>query len=163
MGIVSFSINFKITIVDTIHLFIDDRFQLYSVEHPQQFYSKFYILNIYAPANAAKDRKIFFNQITTMLDALQETIDFNRLIIAGDFNYSLKRQQALNSSTSTSWLQPFDLHFHNTMHMNDLTEIPTFQRTRGETLVTSVVDYIYLGEQLHQLLQDTSIHRIRPD
>jgi hypothetical protein len=41
VGIVSLSSKFQINTIDTSQFFVDDRFQLCSADHPQQFYTKF--------------------------------------------------------------------------------------------------------------------------
>ena len=64
---VSLSANFKITLINTDHIYADDRFQLCRIDHPQQFYETFYILNIYAPAHSQPTRREFFDNLTTML------------------------------------------------------------------------------------------------
>ncbi|KAG1272469.1 hypothetical protein G6F66_013350 [Rhizopus arrhizus] len=67
VGIVSLSANFKITLINTEHVYANDRFQLCRIDHPQQFYETFYILNIYAPAHSQPTRREFFDNLTTML------------------------------------------------------------------------------------------------
>jgi exonuclease III len=163
VGIVSFSSNYQITAINTSQFFEDDRFQLCRIEHPQNFYENFYILNIYATASSNPNRREFFSKLAAMLYELQFTIDFNRLIISGDFNYSLLRNGTLTTTTSTNWLLLLDQYFYNTMQMNDLTEIPTFQRTRNDTSVSSVIDYIYFGKGLQNHLQNTKISRLKAE
>jgi hypothetical protein len=51
----------------------------------------------------------------------------------------------------------------NSMIMNDLSEIITFQRTHGESMVCSVIDYIYVGQQFRNQLVDTRITRLNSD
>ncbi|KAI9364271.1 hypothetical protein BD770DRAFT_407061 [Pilaira anomala] len=51
-------------------------------------------------------------------------------------------------------------YFYNTMQVNDLTTVPTFQRTRNDTMISSVIDYIYIGQLLQNKLQDTGISRL---
>lgn len=160
VGVVSRSPNFHITTIDTSHIFADTRFQLCIVEHPQKLYEPFFILNIYAPANTKKNRQVFFSQLVNMLYGMQDQITFDRLIISGDFNYSLLRPNMLTQTTSAEWLHLLELFFYNSMHMNNLIEIPTFQRTRGGSITSSVIDYIYVGQHLKHQLQDTSISRL---
>jgi hypothetical protein len=95
-----------------------------------------------------------------MLYGLQDIIDFDRLVIFGGFNYSLLRPQTLSSSTSSEWLMILGVYFNNAMQMNDLTEIPTFQISHNDSIISSVIDYIYLGHQFYHQLQDTDINRI---
>ncbi|KAI9346715.1 hypothetical protein BD770DRAFT_328092, partial [Pilaira anomala] len=160
VGIVSLSPNYQVTIINTDHVYANDRFQLCRIDHPQQFYESFYVLNIYAPANNDQIRKDFFGKLTNMLYDQHDTINFNRLIISGDFNYSLLRNRRLTSSTSSDWLALLDTYFYNTMQMNDFTEIPTFQRTNNGSMIASVIDYIYVGQLLYTQLKDTNISRL---
>ncbi|KAG1140685.1 hypothetical protein G6F37_010514 [Rhizopus arrhizus] len=46
------------------------------------------------------------------------------------------------------------------MQLNDLTEIPTFQDSHGDFIVSSTIDYTYIGQQLRHQLQDTNITRL---
>ncbi|KAI9358469.1 hypothetical protein BD770DRAFT_294451, partial [Pilaira anomala] len=117
VGIVSLSSDYQITTINTSHLFVEDRFQLCRIDHPQKFYESFYILNIYAPANIHQHRRDFFTQLTNMLYAIQDTIDFTRLIISGDFNYSLLRPRTLSTTTSSIWLTLLEQYFYNAMQM----------------------------------------------
>jgi hypothetical protein len=94
---------------------------------------------------------------------MQDQVAFDRLIISGDFNYSLLRQHVLQQATSNEWRALLAQFFSNSMMMNNLSEIPTFQRNRIDTTVTSVIDYIYLGRHLQQQLQDTRITRLHSD
>ena len=89
LGIASFSSSFQLSLIDTSSFYVSDRFQLCKVEHPQQFYTPFYILNIYATANSNPERREFFDQLTSMLYAMNEQFSLDRMIIAGDFNYSI--------------------------------------------------------------------------
>ncbi|KAG1323200.1 hypothetical protein G6F63_013089 [Rhizopus arrhizus] len=160
VGILSFNSNFYITTIDTSATFISTRFQLCKVEHPQHFYDPFYILNIYASAHSNKERREFFDKLTVMLYAMQEHIPFDRLIIAGDFNYSNFRVDRISYATSSNWRILLDSCFQNCMEMNDMSAIPTFQRHQSNTLVSSVIDYIYAGLNIHHTLKDAQVTRL---
>lgn len=128
VGIISFSAEYDINIIDTSLSFASDRFQLCRVEHPQQLYEPFFILNIYAPANSATERHQFFQHLTIMLQEYRTTISFDRLIISGDFNYSILKPSLLNTSTSPLWIALLEANFHNAMKIGNLEEIHSFQR-----------------------------------
>ncbi|KAG1446861.1 hypothetical protein G6F56_009441 [Rhizopus delemar] len=160
MGILSFNPNFHFTTIDTSATFTSTRFQLCKVEHPHQFYDPFYILNIYAPAHSNKERREFFDKLTIMLYAMHEHISFDRLIIAGDFNYSNFRLDKISYATFSDWRTLLDSCFQNSMEMNDMSVIPTFQRNHFSTLVSSVIDYIYVGLNLYHTLKDAQIIRL---
>lgn len=82
VGILSFATNFQLHTINTSHLFADDRFQICQVDHNQKLYEPFFILNIYAPANNHQQtRQKFFENLTSMLYALQDQITLDRLII----------------------------------------------------------------------------------
>ena len=51
VGIASFSLDYRITIIDTSTHFNSPRFQLCKISHPHNFYVPFYVLNIYAPVS----------------------------------------------------------------------------------------------------------------
>lgn len=160
VGIISFSQSYQISMVDTSEYYTSDRFQLCKVEHPLNYFNPFYILNLYAPASSAAERREFFEQLQSLLYNMYSQIDFDRLIIAGDFNYSHLRPHLLSGHTSFNWRQLLDMFFSNSMTMNNMCDIPTFQRMNGDTLVSSVIDYIYLGRQIHQTLTYTNIQRL---
>lgn len=151
IGIVSLSPKFIITTIDTSHIYSDDRFQICKVEHPQHFY---------APAHSSPLRRELFRKLGSMLYRIQDLIDFDQLIISGDFNYSLLRTTPLTSTTDTEWINLLELSFNNAMQMHNLTEIPAFQRTNGDATISSVIDYIYLGQQIYIHLQDTGIQEL---
>ncbi|KAI8328039.1 hypothetical protein BC941DRAFT_329074, partial [Chlamydoabsidia padenii] len=114
-GLVSYSDNFKLTALDTQQ---NDRVILGQVSHPNDHYYPFYILNIYAPAKSGQARRLFFNSILDLLQqhSQQGTVDMDRLIIAGDFNYSLNRPN-IHQHTSLNWVSFIDEHFKNTMNI----------------------------------------------
>jgi exonuclease III len=164
VGIFSFSPSFQITLINTNHLITNDEFrdriQLCQVEHPQKLYTPFFILNIYTPATTHRTRREFFDILSSMLYSMQDQLSFERLIIVGDFNYSHLRPHLLTRATSSEWIHLLGLFFFNSMMMNDLSEIITFQRTHGDSMVCSVIDYIYVGQQFRNQLKDTRITRL---
>ncbi|CAO3629834.1 unnamed protein product [Mucor hiemalis] len=160
VGIVSFSDNYRIIPFNTSSSYADDRLQLCKIEHSQNFYVPFFILNLYAPAGSGHLRREFFHKVTTMLEDIRDTIDLTRLIISGDFNYSLQRASTLTTNTSADWLTLLELYFYNTMTFNELTDIPTFQRSNRGSTTNSVIDYIYIGHGLQNYLRDTGIHKL---
>ncbi|KAG0822606.1 hypothetical protein G6F19_011268 [Rhizopus arrhizus] len=46
------------------------------------------------------------------------------------------------------------------MTLNDLTGVPTFQRSQANTFISSVIDYIYAGTDIFHNLRDTQITRL---
>jgi hypothetical protein len=46
------------------------------------------------------------------------------------------------------------------MAMNDMSVIPTFQRHQSNTLVSSVINYIYAGLNIHHTLKDAQVIRL---
>ncbi|KAI9356679.1 hypothetical protein BD770DRAFT_457915, partial [Pilaira anomala] len=119
-GIISFSPNHVLTLLDTDTLYASDRFLLCKDSHPHNFYEPIFILNIYAPANSNTERRSFFDSIYSMLFQLQanETINLHRLIISGDFNYDYGRDILRNNhsfKTSSDWVIFLLELFHNCM------------------------------------------------
>ncbi|KAK4511165.1 uncharacterized protein ATC70_012378 [Mucor velutinosus] len=131
-GIASFSSDFILTKIATSHLYDSDRYILCKVHHPHNFYEPFYILNLYAPATSDnRPRQEFFESIYNLLSTLSETIELERLLISGDFNYDYVRD-ITNATrivkTSLNWLSYLDQHFHNCLILNDMDSVPTYQR-----------------------------------
>lgn len=148
VGIVSFSPEYMLTIIDTTEIYDSDRYQLCKVQHPHHFYEPFYILNLYAPAHLATERCQFYKQLVQLIETLvdQNTIALDKLIILGDFNYSHLRPSQLSRSTDDDWQFLLDANFFNSMRFNDMASIPTFQRSHNTDIVASTIDYIYVGE-----------------
>ncbi|SAL97551.1 hypothetical protein [Absidia glauca] len=158
-GIASFSSDFQLTPIHPT-TFTSDRYILCKVTHPHHFYEPFYILNLYAPASSTILRREFFHAVYQMIEDQNHELDRDRMIISGDFNYSYQRTQSLSSNTSARWLAMLEEYFYNSMHVNDLTDIPTFQRLSSQQSITSTIDYIFLGRGSQNLLKDTHIMRL---
>ncbi|CAO3600825.1 unnamed protein product [Absidia cylindrospora] len=155
-GIVSFSPIFCLEQIPTPC----SRSILAKVTHPHHFYAPFYILTIYADAKSGRTRQAYFN---TLLDLIvdyadRNIIDFDRLVITGDFNYDLHRPH-LSSQTSLAWVDLLDTHFYNTMTYTDSQSIPTFQRGSS----SSVIDYTYVSASLKTVISDSSILPLQPE
>lgn len=155
VGILSFSNNFQVTLIDTSSTFVSSRFELCKVEHPQNSYVPFYILSLYASAHSNKERREFFDQLAHLLHSMYKQIPFDRLIIGRDSNYSHLRPGTLTSAISSQWHGLLEEFFHNSMLVNDLNKIPAFQRNQSNAIVSSVIDYTYVGSSFHHNLKDT--------
>ncbi|KAI8364549.1 hypothetical protein BD560DRAFT_164118 [Blakeslea trispora] len=163
VGIVSFSLDYRISLIDTSAHFNLPRFQLCKISHPHNFYAPFYVLNIYAPVSPHPVRREFYHNLALLLHTLRPQIPFENLIISGDFNYSYLRTSTLGIATALSWRTLLEQNFFNCMQFNDLQEVPTFQRSRGPTnSIQSVIDFIYMGLDIKQGLVDTSITHLSP-
>lgn len=154
-GIASFSSDYILTKIATTYLYDSDRYILCKVLHPHQFYEPFYILNIYAPATSNWSlRRESFESIYNMLSALSETIDLERLLISGDFNYDYV-QDITNATriveTSMNWLGYLDQHFHNCLVLHDMAAVPTYQAA------LSTIDFIFAGHTLRHLLTNATV------
>lgn len=156
-GLISYSDNFQLTPLDTQQ---NDRVILGQVSHPNEHFYPFYILNIYAPSHR-QSRQPFFNSILDLLQqhTQQGSVDLDRLIITGDFNYSLARPH-LPSHTSMDWITFLAENFNNLMTINDCQDIPTFQRSHG---IMSTIDYMYASPSLYMAAYDSDIHLLRAD
>ncbi|KAI8330566.1 hypothetical protein BC941DRAFT_475428 [Chlamydoabsidia padenii] len=81
------------------------------------------------------------NSLELLTDPQYE-VDMDRLIIVGDFNYSYHRPH-LTTQTSQNWLNMLDEHLYNSMEANNLTTMPTFQRSTSH----STIDYIFISQK----------------
>ncbi|KAI9325950.1 hypothetical protein BD770DRAFT_297381, partial [Pilaira anomala] len=119
LGIMSFSLDYQITLIDTQHLYASTRYQICKVQHPHNFYAPFFILNLYAPVSPAPARREFFQQLTHIIDQLQQqsAINMEKLIICGDFNYSHLRTSTIASSSAEDWRLLLSHHFYNSMQI----------------------------------------------
>jgi exonuclease III len=156
-GIVSFSLDFDLDLIPTP----SDRSLLTRITHPHGFFEPLYLLTLYAPAKPPHQRRAFFGEILRLVQDLvaNNTIDLDRLIITGDFNYSLL-QGTLTTHTDMNWITYLDKHFFNAMQINDCHQLPTFERSSG---CMSTIDYIYVGMELQNQVQDSNIVSIRSD
>jgi endonuclease/exonuclease/phosphatase family metal-dependent hydrolase len=93
---------------------------------------------------------------------MHEQITFANLIIAEDFNYSNSRSEYFSFATSTDWCALLGEFFHNSMVMNNLTAIPTFQRYCTDAIVSLVIDFIYICDNIHHNLKDAHITHLHP-
>lgn len=162
-GIVSFSADYILTAVDTSAYFTSERFILCKVEHPHQFYEPFYILNVYAPASSNNERRVFFENVYNMLLDLTDSVPTGRLIISGDFNYDYHRDIVPGTGrykTHDMWVFYLDAYFYNCLHLNDLHQVPTFQRN---TAIHSCIDYVFAGDQIQHCLEESSLSYLQPN
>ena len=154
-GIASFSSDYILTKIATNHIYDSERYILCKVHHPHNFFEPFFILNLYAPASSAnRPRQEFFQSIYTMLSTLSDTLDIERLIISGDFNYDYERdidKAPRIVKTSLEWIGYLDQHFHNCLLHNNMNTIPTYQHA------LSTIDYIFAGSALRNLVKDASV------
>ena len=129
--------------------------------HPNHFYEPFYILNFYAPAHIPTERKRFYEQLYTLLRELAGQVPHDRLIIAGDFNYSHSRDSVRDRFTPTEWVTMLDVNYLNCMSIDDSQDIPTFHRKQRDSHIYSTIDYIYAGPSFHNQILSTSILPIK--
>ncbi|KAG1252282.1 hypothetical protein G6F68_011860 [Rhizopus microsporus] len=111
---------------------IDHRFLLVSVEHNNFHFPPFYVLTIYAYADPIKRRKFYlsllnFAPLVTLIQS------HNKLIITGDFNYSLVNP----SGTPPAWRTLVNqnlLNFHGPIMLYS-------QPPSNSVVVPMVLDY----------------------
>jgi hypothetical protein len=160
-GIISFSNDFVLTQIPTEQYYASDRYILCQVHHPHAFYTPFYILNIYAPANPKSERRTFFHSMYQLIRQLSDTIPLDQLIISGDFNYDNGRDIESGNGlykTSQEWVLFLQRSFYNCMLFNNMDRIPTFQRGEGPT---STIDYVYAGLNFSNCVSDASVQYIK--
>ncbi|GAA5802008.1 hypothetical protein HPULCUR_007468 [Helicostylum pulchrum] len=163
-GIISFSSNHILTLLDTDNIYVSDRFLLCQISHLHGFYAPYFILNVYAPAISNVQRREFLDSICSMLYQLyaSDAISLGRLIISGDFNYDYNRDIIRNNyafKTSTEWVSFLLNSFYNCMAFHDLDSVSTFQRNLS---IQSVIDYIYAGYDIQHMITDSNIEHLKP-
>ncbi|KAG0807321.1 hypothetical protein G6F20_010457 [Rhizopus arrhizus] len=152
-GIVSFSPSF---------IFSDnlapehDRVILTKVKHPYNAFAPFWLLVLYAPATSGRQRQQFFDQVLHLLHNQDLDINFDRLFITGDFNYSYLRPQ-LSSQTSIQWVSFLEDHFYNALMNDDLHELPTFKRN---DTTYSTIDYIFVNQAFRTQVIASNLHKL---
>ncbi|KAI8061284.1 hypothetical protein BDF21DRAFT_323628, partial [Thamnidium elegans] len=119
-GIIPFSSNHSLTLVDTDTLYTSDRFLICKVSRPHSFYEPYFILNLYAPASSNVERRTFFGFLYSMFSRLHatETIALHRLIISDNFNYDYDRDIIRSNrsfKTSVDWVTHLLESFYNCM------------------------------------------------
>ncbi|KAG1229190.1 hypothetical protein G6F35_002156 [Rhizopus arrhizus] len=141
-GLLCFEPHYSLT---RIPLPDDSRCILAQVTHVNGQMAPFHILVVYAPASSNRARHEFFNTLLTFrqLSPYDPISCVDRMIIAGDFNYSLQSSStAHRSNPPTQWLHFLQCHFQNVM--TDLRSLETATFRRGAT-THSTIDYIYLS------------------
>ncbi|KAG0806282.1 hypothetical protein G6F17_011128 [Rhizopus arrhizus] len=116
----------------------------------------FYVLVIYAPDTSGQHRSQFFDQLFDLLHSPTLDINFDRLVITGDFNYSYQRSH-LSSQTSLQWVSFLDDHFYNALQKDDLHELPTFRRNDH---IFSTIDYIFVSQSWCSKVTESNIHKL---
>ncbi|KAG1035825.1 hypothetical protein G6F43_013167 [Rhizopus delemar] len=123
----------------------DARCILAKVTHINDQMAPFYILVVYAPASSPRDRLEFFDSLLSYRQLAPYDSDscVNRMIIAGDFNYSLSSPSSTNrTSPPPRWLHFLQCHFQNVMVDLRSLDTPTFRRG---PCTQSTIDFIYVS------------------
>ncbi|KAI8366203.1 hypothetical protein BD560DRAFT_447975 [Blakeslea trispora] len=154
-GLVSFSpmLHLSDDLLPDIHRVI-----LSQVSSPNQLFLPFHVLVIYAPAHCARERREFFCSLFETLMSPALALDFDRLLVMGDFNYSYRRPN-LGTATSLEWVSSLDTHCFNALQTFGLHEIPTFGRN---DTVTSTIDYIFVSHSFQNVLVNANLQLINP-
>ncbi|KAG1522711.1 hypothetical protein G6F52_005627 [Rhizopus delemar] len=152
-GIVSFNPSF---ILSDNMMPEHDRMILTKVTHSSHAFAPFFILVLYAPASSGRQRQQFFDQVFELLHAQDLDINFDRLLITGDFNYSYARS-SLSSQTSLQWISFLEDHFYNTLKKDGLHELPTFRRNES---IFSTIDYIFVSQAWCLAVMASNLHKL---
>ncbi|KAG1506717.1 hypothetical protein G6F52_011815 [Rhizopus delemar] len=158
-GLLCFDPQFTIS---RIPLPEDSRCILAQVDHIDGHMEPFHILVVYAPASSSKARAEFFESILNFrqLSPLDTISCVDRLIIAGDFNYSISTASSTrNSRPPQQWVHFLQCHFRNVM--SDLRSLVTPTFRRGE-LSHSTIDYIYMSLDLAINYVDADVEFLNP-
>ncbi|KAG1047406.1 hypothetical protein G6F43_010143 [Rhizopus delemar] len=158
-GLLCFDSQYTLT---RIPLPEDARRILTKVSHINGQMAPFHILVVYAPASSRRDRQEFFDTLLTFQQLSPNDPDscVDRMIIAGDFNYTLKPQVlSSRSSVSSRWLQFVQCHFKNVMTELSLIDTPTFRRGSS---TQSIIDYIYVSLDLSVNFVEADVEFINP-
>ncbi|CEG83560.1 hypothetical protein RMATCC62417_17461 [Rhizopus microsporus] len=138
----------------------DARCLLAQVTHINDFIEPFFILVIYVSANVTRERREFFEQLLQFhqLDPYDDRSCADRLIIAGDCNFTIQSSQA--SSSYRNWIQLLNSHFHNLMsELRDLC-ILTFRRS---AVTRSTINYLFLSTILSANHIDATVDFADPE
>lgn len=151
--IVSFSSSFVFS-SDLIPA--NDRAILTKVTHPCNAFAPFYVLGIYAPSTSGLQRRQFFDHVFDLIHTQSLNFNLDRLVIAGDFNYSYQRPH-LSSQTSLQWTSFLEDHFYNALQKDDLHELPTFRRNEH---IFSTIDYIFMNKSWCSQITESGLHKL---
>ncbi|KAG1508517.1 hypothetical protein G6F47_008389 [Rhizopus delemar] len=117
---------------------------LAKITHINDQMAPFYILVVYAPASLPRDKFEFFDFLLSyrQLSPYDSDSCVNRMIIAGDFNYSLPSPSSINRAPPPPrWLHFPQYHFQNVMVDLRSLDTPTFRRG---PYTQSTIDFIYV-------------------
>ncbi|KAI9497184.1 hypothetical protein BDB00DRAFT_751618, partial [Zychaea mexicana] len=143
-GIVSLSADLKLSQISALD---NPRHLLVQVEHKQQHFQPFYILTIYAPATSPTQRRQFFGALYHSAIFDQQQPYRERLILTGDFNYSLQRP-GYHLNAPQAWFNMLQHQFTNCI-TPDQQESPQPTFRRGDSTM-STIDYIYAASSAFQ-------------
>ncbi|KAG1049317.1 hypothetical protein G6F43_008350 [Rhizopus delemar] len=152
-GIVSFNPSF---ILSDNMIPEHDRMILTKVTHPSHAFAPFFILVLYVPASSGRQRQQFFDQAFELLHTQDLDINFDLLLITGDFNYSYTRS-SLSSQTSLQWVSFLEDHSYNTVKKDDLHKLPTFRRNES---TFSTIDYIFISQAWCSAVMASNLHKL---
>ncbi|KAI8968756.1 Endonuclease/exonuclease/phosphatase, partial [Pilobolus umbonatus] len=164
VGIVS--LNPLITI-SPIFITRDQRVVACEIEHKQQLFDNFLLINIYAPAQRPT-RQLFFEYLLNLpifrldVSTNPDTIGINNQdnmekMIVGDFNYNSSPSTRPNlNSPQYNWKSLMDTHYVDCLaeHLSS----PTFRR--GTTC--SSIDYFFASQGIATNKYNSSINFINP-
>ncbi|KAI8140917.1 hypothetical protein BJV82DRAFT_519263, partial [Fennellomyces sp. T-0311] len=133
------------------------------VIHSNNDFDPFYILNIYAPANAGelhaflRDTMFPFMQSAELLSLLEQSI------VLGDFNCSYERKDSSFGKAPVSWRDYLAEHFVNVMTPCEPRQryILTWYST-ADLSTSSSIDYVFLPESLHSVSSSPEIDFLSP-
>lgn len=136
------------------------RTQLVHVQHVDNAFDDFYLLNIYAPSGRHRERHQFFDSLHQTLQWLiADQVNPDRLFIMGDFNYDIHRS-GLHLNAPTSWLTWLESSFTNCIHDDTQFDgVPTFRHSSS----SSAIDYINAANHLSSSICNRDVAFINQD
>jgi exonuclease III len=123
---------------------INGRLILAKVTHSMDYFTPFYILNIYGPAtNTHAAKHPFYNQLSQIPILSQPDIREN-MFIMGDLNYAYTKPYQM-AMVADSWLEHIHSHFTDCITDPFQQPVPTCFSASGPP---STIDYIYVSSNM---------------
>ncbi|KAI8145144.1 hypothetical protein BJV82DRAFT_497087, partial [Fennellomyces sp. T-0311] len=111
-GIVSFTPSIRFGLIRSVQ---QGRGLWAKVIHTNNAFDPYYILNIYAPANAGERHAFLRDTMLSLTQSAELSSPLEQSIVLGDFNYSYERNDSSFGKAPVSWRDFLAEHFVNVM------------------------------------------------
>ena len=135
---------------------LNGRIILTKVTHSMEYFTPFYILNIYGPATNTHAAKHSFYTQLSQIPILSQTDIRDNMFIMGDLNYAYTKRHQM-AMVADSWLEYIHSHFTDCITEPFQQPIPTCYSANG---LPSTIDYIYIASNMARKISKSLVKHI---